>query len=934
MKGEYKMDFKETILLPKTDFEMRGNLTTKEPKFQQRWDDEDIYHKMLASNKKEKAFYLHDGPPYANGNMHIGHALNKILKDIVVRYKNMDGYYAPIIHGWDTHGMPIEVALQKKGYSIKNMSVADFRNKCKEFALTQVKIQRNQIKRLGICGSFGNENDLLNEEDENRPYLTLQKQFEARQIEVFAKMALDGHIYKGLKTVYWSPSSQTALAEAEIEYQDVKSYSIYVSFHVEDNKDKFTEDTFFIIWTTTPWTIPANLAICVNPRFEYGLYHTEKGNYIVDTQLACNVAKDIGFETMELIRVYKGKDLEGILTKHPYFERYSPVILGDYVTEDSGTGVVHIAPDHGADDFTVARKYGIHPFNPIDARGCYTSAVGNDFEGVYFEDGNEISLKKMEETKTLLHVSTFIHSYPHDWRTKKPLIQRATDQWFCSIDGFREQLLEEIKHVKWYPSWGETRMINMIKDRDDWCISRQRTWGVPIPVIYNEDHTPIIEKDVFDHIISLFKIHGANCWATMTAKELLPNGYQNEHSPNGNFYKEKDIMDVWFDSGSSSMAVLHQREGVYPADLYLEGFDQYRGWFNASLITGTAVMGHAPYKSVVSHGFSLDGEGRKMSKSLGNTIDPNLMVSKYGADVVRIWAASCDYQADFRVSEEIIKQAGETYKSIRNRFKFMLGTLSDFNLNQDKVVEFPFVDQAILNELADLENKCHHYYDEYQFSNVLSLIVNFLQVDLSGFYLDMAKDILYCDQKNSLRRRQIQTVIYQLCLCLAKLLAPIIPHTAEEIYDHFVGKNKESIFLEKYDYQFRKVDATLKDQYNHFMQARNGVLKALEEKRAEKLIGKSIDATIELYVKDSLIKPIIFAMDDTTLQQIFIVSKVILKDQTDDLKDYDTVMVRVCENKGIICQRCWNRIDEKDIQEHQLCRRCSAVIKELNLHEK
>lgn len=927
------MDFKETILLPKTDFEMRGNLTSKEPKYQKRWDDEDIYHQMLASNDKSKAFYLHDGPPYANGNMHIGHALNKILKDIVVRYKNMDGYYAPIIHGWDTHGMPIEVALQKKGFSIKNMSVADFRNKCKDFALSQVKIQRNQIKRLGVIGSFGNEDDLLNEDDQNRPYLTLQKQFEAKQIEVFAKMALDGHIYKGLKTVYWSPSSQTALAEAEIEYQDVKSYSIYVSFAVVDAKNVLPEDSSFIIWTTTPWTIPANLAICVNPRFVYGLYQTNQGKVVVDVALAATIKEAIGFEKMDLLNTFKGKELEGILTRHPYFDRNSPVILGDYVTEDSGTGIVHIAPDHGGDDFVVARKYGIHPFNPIDERGCYNAIVGDDFAGVYFEDGNEISIRKMEEAHTLLKVSTFTHSYPHDWRTKKPLIQRATDQWFCSIDGFKEQLLEEIRQVKWYPSWGEVRMNNMIKDRDDWCISRQRTWGVPIPVIYNEDHTPIIERSVFDHIIELFKKYGANCWSTMSAKELLPENYHNIHSPNDGFYKEKDIMDVWFDSGSSSMAVLKEREGVYPADLYLEGFDQYRGWFNASLITGTAVMGHAPYKAVVSHGFSLDGEGKKMSKSLGNTIDPNQMVGKYGADVVRIWAASCDYQADFRVSEEIIRQAGETYKAIRNRFKFMLGTLADFEPSDSKITEYPFVDQAILNELADLENKCHHYYDEYQFSNVLSTIVNFLQVDLSGFYLDMAKDILYCDAKASVRRRQIQQVIYQLCLSLVKLLAPIIPHTAEEIYDHFIGKNKVSIFLEKYDYEPRKVNQQLKEQYDHFMTARNGVLKALEEKRAEKLIGKSIDATIEIFVKDDVIRPIIENMDATTLQQVFIVSKVLLSSSPDELNDYGTILIRVKENDGIICQRCWNRIDANRIMEHQLCPRCHQVLKGFTIHE-
>ncbi len=920
------MDYKESIFLPKTDFEMRGNLTVKEPKIEQFWNDNDIYNKMLETNSKDKAFYLHDGPPYANGNMHTGHALNKILKDIIIRYKNMNGYYAPIIHGWDTHGMPIEVALQKKGFSTKNMSIADFRNKCREFALSQVKVQRSQIKRLGVWGAFGNEDNLLDENDKNRPYLTLQNDFEAKQIEVFAKMALDGYIYKGLKTVYWSPSSQTALAEAEIEYKDVDSYSIYVAFKVVDGNNVLDTDTSFIIWTTTPWTIPSNLAICVNPRFEYGLYKTNKGKFIFDVNLANDVISNLELEDVELLKVFKGKELELIKTKHPYFDRFSPVILGDYVTEDSGTGVVHIAPDHGMDDFTVARKYGIHPFVPIDARGCYTEVVGKDFEGVYFEDGNEVSLNKMKETNTLLKVSKFTHSYPHDWRTKKPLIQRATDQWFCSIDAIRNKLLDEIHSVKWYPSWGELRMNNMIKDRDDWCISRQRTWGVPIPIIYNEDDSPIIEKEVFDHIAKLFKEKGANCWYELDAIDLLPKGYTNPKSPNNKFYKEKDIMDVWFDSGSSSMCVLKQRLNVFPADLYLEGFDQYRGWFNSSLITATAVLGHAPYKAVVSHGFVLDGQGRKMSKSLGNTIDPNQMVNKYGADILRLWVATCDYQADVRVSEEIIKQSAETYKAIRNRFKFMLGTLSDFNLKENGVKEFTFVDNSILNELNNLINKAHEYYDSYQFASAMNMIVNFLQVDLSGFYLDMAKDILYCDAINSLRRRQVQTVIYKACIELAKLLAPVIPHTAEEIYSNFVGKDKESIFLTKYDYEPLFVNNDLTNQYQHFMTLRNAILKALEEKRAEKLIGKSIDATLTLHVKDEVIKDIVNNMDEQTLQHVFIVSKVILKDCDCGLVDFDVASLKVSENNGIICERCWNRIDEDKVCEGNLCKRCYDVV--------
>ena len=924
------MDYKETIFLPKTDFEMRGNLPVKEPTIEQFWQENDIYHKMLNTNKKEKAFYLHDGPPYANGNMHIGHALNKILKDMVVRYKNLDGFYAPIIHGWDTHGMPIEVALQKKGFSIKNMDPASFRDKCKEFAISQVKTQRKQVMRLGVCGSFGNEDDLLNENDNDRPYLTLQKEFEAKQIEVFADMALKGYIYKGLKTVHWSPSSQTALAEAEIEYYDVESYSIYVAFRVVDGKGLLDNDTSIIIWTTTPWTIPANLALCVHPNFEYGLYQTSKGKFVFDVNLADDVIKQLELEDVKLIKTFNGKQLEYITTKHPYFDRTSLVILGDYVTEESGTGIVHIAPDHGMDDFMVAKKYGIGPFVPIDEKGCYTEVVGKDFEGVYFEDGNKISIEKMKETNTLLKVSTFTHSYPHDWRTKKPLIQRATNQWFCSINEIRDKLLEQVKNVKWHPSWGEIRMNNMIKDREDWCISRQRTWGVPIPIIYNEDGSPIVEKKVFDHIASLFRQYGANCWYELDAKDLLPKDYHSDKSPNNGFYKEKDIMDVWFDSGSSSMTVLEQRNNVFPADLYLEGFDQYRGWFNSSLITATAVKGISPYKAIACHGFVLDGQGRKMSKSLGNTIDPNIMVNKYGADIIRLWVASCDYQADVRISEDILKQSAETYKAIRNRFKFMLGALDDFDYAKNKVDTFSFADLCILNELNNIENKFHEYFNDYQFASGLSLIVNFLQVDMSSFYIDMAKDVLYCDGLNSLRRRQLQTVLYKVSTTLTKLLAPIIPHTAEEIFKNYKFEDKESIFLTKYDYTYKDYDEALHEKYLHFVTLRNAILKALEEKRSEKLIGKSIDATIYLHVKDSLIKDIIEQMDEDTLNHIFIVSKVVLQDNDDDLSDYQVAAVKVVKNDGIICERCWNIIDANCICKGNVCQRCFDVLKDLN----
>lgn len=913
------MDYKDTLNLPKTDFEMRGNLPKKEPDFQKRWQQLNLNQAILDSNDRSKAFYLHDGPPYANGNMHVGHALNKTLKDIVVRFKSMEGYYSPLIHGWDTHGMPIEVALQKKGLSVKNLSVTAFCEKCSQFADEQVSIQREQIRRLGVLG------------DLDHPYLTKNKDFVAKQIEVFATMALKGYIYKGLKTVFWSPSSQTALAEAEIEYYDIQSYSIYVSFQVVDGKNLLDNQTSFIIWTTTPWTIPSNLAICLNPKMIYGLYQTNKGKFIVSKHLMDGLKEELNFENVQLLKEFKGAELEGITTKHPFYDRLSPIILGEHVTEDSGTGCVHTAPGHGDDDFNVGILYHLPPYCPVDEKGYYTEDVGLDLAHHFYEEGNEIVIEKLKQCHALLKVSQFVHSYPHDWRTKKPLIYRATPQWFASIDKIRDVLLDEIKNVKWYPSWGEVRMHNMIKDRMDWCISRQRNWGVPIPVIYNEDHSPIIEKEVFDHIVKLFYEKGPNVWHDLSAKELLPDNYHNPLSPNDGFIKETDIMDVWFDSGSSSLAVFEKAYHTYPADLYLEGFDQYRGWFNSSLIIGTAINGHAPYKNVVSHGFILDGEGRKMSKSLKNTLDPNLLIQKYGADILRLWVASSNYQEDIRISENIIQQAAEMYKNIRNKFKFMLGNLSDFNDNQNHVKTFTFLDSCILALLNKCIDQCMDAYRQYQFNTVLTSIVNFLTIHLSGFYLDVAKDILYCDAKDSLRRRQVQTVIYHIVESLVLLLAPIIPHTAEEIYDHFVGKKKESVHLEKYKkadvLQTLDCEKYLKD-YEQLLMIRSDVLKALEEKRSLKEIGSSLDAAVTISSNNPEMLQFIKTIDEKTWQQILIVSKVNIAENTQNLDQYTTISVRVAVYDGVKCERCWNKVDRSEIHEGNLCDRCYHVLKD------
>ena len=665
-KGRNTMNYKDTLLMPKTDFEMRGNLPKKEPGYVQRWQETHMYEKVIEQNQGHDDFVFHDGPPYANGNMHTGHMLNKIIKDVICRYKNMQGLYTPYIPGWDTHGLPIENAIQKLGVNRKELSTAEFRKKCYEYALKQVEIQKEQCIRVGTFADY------------DHPYLTLLPEFEANQIDVFAKMAMDGLIYKGLKPVYWSPSSESALAEAEVEYHDVKSPTIFVKFQVKDGKGILDTDTSFVIWTTTPWTIPANLAICLNADYTYALVQSEKGKLIVLEELVDSLWEKFELKEKQILKTFKGQELEMITCQHPLYDRESLVILGDHVTAEAGTGCVHTAPGFGMDDFIVGQKYGLDIYCNVDEHGCMMEDCGEWLAGQYVDDANKTVTLKLDELGVLLKLEFITHSYPHDWRTKKTIIFRATDQWFCSIDKIREKLLDEIDHVEWLNEWGHIRIYNMIKDRGDWCISRQRSWGVPIPIIYCEDGTPIMEEEVFKHISDLFRQYGSNIWFEKDEKFLLPEGYTNEHSPNGIFKKEKDIMDVWFDSGSSHTGCMIERGYRYPVDLYFEGSDQYRGWFNSSLIVGTAAHGQAPYKTVLSHGFVLDGKGNKMSKSLGNTVDPIKLVNQFGADIVRLWATSVAYQQDVRISNDIMKQISENYRKIRNTMRFVLGNLNDF----------------------------------------------------------------------------------------------------------------------------------------------------------------------------------------------------------------------------------------------------------------
>ena len=915
------MEVKKTLLMPRTNFEMRGNLPTKEPRILENWSGIDLYQKMLEKNKGKDEYMLHDGPPYANGDMHCGHMLNKLLKDFIVRLKTMEGYYTPFIPGWDTHGLPIENVITKKGINRKTTPLAEFRKYCEKYAHEQVERQMAQIKRLGVMGDFDHR------------YMTLTHDYEAKQLEVFKDMALKGYIFKGLKPVYWSPSSESALAEAEIEYADVKSHAIYVAFKVKDGKGLLDNDTSFIIWTTTPWTMPANLAICLNPEFTYGVFETNKGKFVFLKEFEEHLKEELGFETIKLIKEFKGKDLEYITCKHPLYDRDSIIILGDHVTNDAGTGCVHTAPGHGGDDFIVGKKYGLEPLCPVDSKGFMMESAGKELEGMFYEDANDKVLEMLTNVGALLKDSPIVHSYPHDWRTKKPLIFRATPQWFCSIEPIKEKILEEIKGVKWKPTWGEVRISNMIKDRGDWCISRQRAWGVPLPIFYAEDETPIIDEKVFDHVIELVREHGSNIWFEKEAKDLLPEGYTNPHSPNGLFTKETDIMDVWFDSGSSSVAVLKGRGLKFPADLYLEGSDQYRGWFNSSLIISTAVNGVAPYKQVVTHGFILDPQGEKMSKSKGNGVDPMKLMNVYGADVLRLWAASIDYTSDVRIGEPIIKQVSESYRKIRNTFKFLLGNLSNgenapFDINKDKVDAFERVDLYILTKLEVVKNNVIKYMDEFDFASAVMAITNFMSSDLSSFYLDLTKDILYCENQKSLRRLQVQNVIYQAVNTLNRLLTPILPFTMDEVYVNIPGHEKESVQLEDYPTPSHEYDESLLKEYALISKLRSEVLKVLETKRQEGVIGSAQEASVMLNIKDEATKEAFNKFSKVEQERLFIVSKVELVDEKLP-SDMELSSIDVKENNGHKCERCWNYVDHvTEVDGVHLCDRCLDAIKE------
>ena len=916
------MKIKDTLQIGKTKFPMRANLPNKEVERQAEWLEEEIYEKRQDLNEDKPSFVLHDGPPFANGNIHMGHALNKISKDIIVRFKSMSGYRSPYVPGWDTHGLPIEQVLANKGIKRKEMSVAEYRKLCEEYAWEQINKQREDFKRLGVAGEWDN------------PYVTLTKDYEEAQIRVFGKMAENGYIYRGQKPIYWSPSSESALAEAEIEYKDVRSPNIYVAFNVADGKGLLEEDTSFIIWTTTPWTLPSNMAIAVHPDHQYSVVKADGRKFVVASKLIESVGKTLEWEDVVVEKEIQGKDLEYVTAQHPFYDRTSLLILGDHVTLEDGTGLVHTAPGHGDDDYIVGNKYKLEVLSPVDGRGYFTEEAPG-LEGIFYDEANIKVTEWLKENNALLKMDFFTHSYPHDWRTKKPVIFRATPQWFASIDKFRDNILDAIDDVEWLQPWGKQRIYNMVKDRGDWVISRQRTWGLPLPIFYGENGEPIITPETIDHVAKLFGEHGSNIWFERDAVDLLPEGFTHSSSPNGKFEKEEDIMDVWFDSGSSHEAVLRKRSNLtFPADMYLEGSDQYRGWFNSSLTTSVAINGEAPYKSVLSQGMVLDGDGYKMSKSLGNTIDPNKVIKQKGADIVRLWVSSVDAQSDVRVSMDIINQVSEIYRKIRNTIRFTLANTSDFDPAEHKVdySELRSVDQYMMNRLNDLTKKALEGYEKYDFSVVYKAINNFCTVDMSQFYLDFAKDVVYIESEASYDRRAMQTVFYETALVLTKLLTPILPHTTEEIWT-YLKEEEAYVQLAEMPEVYNYENATeLMEQWDKFMKLRSKVLKALEMARDEKIIGKSFEAKVTLYPTEET-KDLLDSLN-TDIRQVLIISDLELKSEEDIEKDgaetIEGLGIKVEHAHGETCERC--RILSPEVGIHldapELCDRCYNIVSE------
>ncbi len=919
------MDYNKTINLPKTEFPMRAGLPAREPAMLERWQEMDLYHELLKKNEGKPRYALHDGPPFSNGALHMGHALNKSIKDFMVRSAAMRGYYTPYIPGWDNHGMPIESAIIKKNkLNRKKMSVPEFRSACHEFAQHYVDVQREGFKRMGVIGDW------------EHPYLTMDPGFEAEEVKVFGAMYKKGVIYKGLKPVYWCPHDETALAEAEIEYQDDPVTTVYVKFPMHDDQGKLgaydKDKLFFVIWTTTIWTLPGNLAIALHPRDSYALVKADGGEvYIMAEALVEKVMKVGGVENYEIVETHPGSFFENMLADHPFLPKTSRLVNAEYVTMDSGTGCVHTAPGFGADDYQTCKRYGMEMVVPVDDRGRHTDYAGK-YAGMSTDESNPVILADMKESGALFASEDIVHSYPHCWRCKHPIIFRATPQWFCSVDAFKDDAVAATENVRWIPGWGKDRMISMIQERADWCISRQRRWGLPIPVFYCEDcGKPVCDDATIEAVSGLFAAEGSNAWYEKEAADILPAGYRCPHCGGVHFTKEEDTLDGWFDSGSTHFASMKKDQGFWPATVYMEGLDQYRGWFQSSLLTAVGAMGQgAPFQECVTHGWTVDGEGKAMHKSLGNGVDPADIFKKFGADMIRLWAGSADYHADVRCSDNIFKQLSQSYLKFRNTARYCLGNLDGFNANDlVKPQEMLELDRWAVTRLNALIQRCEAAYQNYEFHVVSHAVNDFCVVELSSFYLDIIKDRLYCEETNGLPRRSAQTALWLILDTMTRIFAPILAFTCDEIWQampHCDGDDPRNVLLNEMNRPFTEyaLDEDVMAVWEELVKVRDAVNGALEAARNEKKIGKSLEARVKLTVPQELANQKF--MDADELADLLIVSQVRVSTGTE-------INVDVEPAQGAKCERCWKILPSvgKDGEHPALCARCAGVVRKLDV---
>ena len=920
------MDYNKTLNLPQTEFPMRAGLPGREPGMLENWEKMDLYNELLKKNDGKPRFSLHDGPPFSNGHPHMGHAMNRSLKDFIIRMHAMRGYWTPFIPGWDNHGMPIESAIIKEQkLNHKQMSTPEVRTACHNYALKYIDIQREGFKRLGTLGDW------------DHPYMTMDPGFEAEEVKIFGEMFKKGYIYKGLKPVYWCAKDETALAEAEIEYKDDPCTTVYVRFPMKDDQGKLAayagKKLSFVIWTTTIWTLPGNLAIALHPRDSYAVVKAGEEYLIVAEALVEKVMKVGGVENYEIVETHEGLFFENMLAQHPFLDKTSRLVLAEYVTMDSGTGCVHTAPGFGADDYQTCMRYGMEMVVPVDDRGRHTDYAGK-YAGLKTEESNPVILADMKESGMLFASEEIVHSYPHCWRCKSPIIFRATPQWFCSVEAFKDAAAAATEDVRWLPAWGKDRIESMVRERADWCISRQRRWGLPIPVFYCEDcKKPICDDETIKAVSDLFAAHGSNAWYEKSAEEILPGGYKCPHCGGTHFFKEEDTLDGWFDSGSTHFASMKKTQGFWPADMYIEGLDQYRGWFQASLLTAVGAMGQgSPFKQCLTHGWTVDGEGRAMHKSLGNGVDPADIVKKYGADLLRLWAGSADYHVDVRCSDNIFKQLSQSYLKFRNTARYCLGNLAGFDANNlVKPEEMLELDRWAVTKLNALIEKCFAAYDEYEFHTVSHAINDFCVVELSSFYLDIIKDRLYCEETDGLKRRSAQTALWMILDTMTKLFSPILAFTCDEIWQampHRAEDDSRNVVLNDMNKPFAEyaLDDAAMAKWSRIIAVRNAVNGALEAARAEKKIGKALEADIYLTVtaEDAFLKE----MDGVELADIMITSGVVVT-VGDELK------VDVVAAKGEKCERCWKVLSSVGtVAEHPtVCKRCAAVVSKMNIAE-